>query len=333
MLGFAARRLLVSIPVLALLTLVVFVGISAVGDPLGSLRARPGVSEQTLEQIVERRHLDRPLLVQYGHWVRELAGGGFGTTVGGRAIWPDLRRALGNTLQLVLVAEILAISVGVLLGALAARRPHGVVDRLVTVGTVIGYSLPVFWVALMLQVLATNLFEATGRRVFYTAGLRSLDAGSGLALLVDRAQHLALPVLTLAIVSIALYSRYMRAGLLDVFDAQFVRAARGKGLGEPVVLRRHALRTALLPVVTVAAVNAGQILGSAIVVETVFSIDGVGRYFLQALLARETHAVMAVLLVTGVLVVVANLVADLGYAALDPRVRQGAQPRARPETR
>jgi peptide/nickel transport system permease protein len=320
-LTYAARRLLLAIPVLALASVVVFFGVSSVGDPLHSLRLQRGASEQTIQNIIERKHLDEPLPAQYLHWLQEAASERFGTTASGRPIWPDLRRALGNTLQLVLAAEALALLVGVAVGIASARRRHSWFDHSATVVSFLGYSIPIFWFALVLQVAFTNIYRATGVRIFYTSGLSSIDPGTGVAFLVDRLQHLALPVMAIAYVNVALYSRYMRASMLEAQDAEHVRAARARGLTESRVLRRHVVRNALVPVVTLAALGIGATFGGAIVTEAIFSLDGMGLFFLRALRTREVYAVMAFLMVTAVVVVLANLLADLVYALLDPRIR------------
>lgn len=319
--SFLLRRLLVSIPVLALSSVVVFFGVSSVGDPLANLRVQPRVSQQTIQAMIERKHLDEPLPQRYVHWLREATMDRFGVTITNQPIWPDLRRALGNTMQLVLVAELLSLCIGVPLGILAARRQYSAFDYSATVVSFLGYSVPIFWFALVLQVVFTNLFLATGVRLFYTAGLSSPGAGTGLAFLVDRIQHLGLPVLAIAFVDVALYSRYMRASMLDVLHADYVRTARAKGLTERRVTLRHAARNALIPIVTLAAINIGATFGGALVTESIFSIDGMGLFFLRALARREVYSVMAFLMVTTVFVVAANLVADAVYGALDPRIR------------
>lgn len=319
--SFLLRRLLVSIPVLALSSVVVFFGVSSVGDPLANLRVQPRVSQQTIQAMIERKHLDEPLPQRYVYWLREATMDRFGVTITNQPIWPDLRRALGNTMQLVLVAELLSLCIGVPLGILAARRQYSAFDYSATVVSFLGYSVPIFWFALVLQVVFTNLFLATGVRLFYTAGLSSPGAGTGLAFLVDRIQHLGLPVLAIAFVDVALYSRYMRASMLDVLHADYVRTARAKGLTERRVTLRHAARNALIPIVTLAAINIGATFGGALVTESIFSIDGMGLFFLRALARREVYSVMAFLMVTTVFVVAANLVADAVYGALDPRIR------------
>jgi len=320
-LTYVARRLLFSIPVLALASVVVFFGVASVGDPLAELRLKPGVSQITIDNVIERKHLDEPLPQRYGYWVREAVTDRFGETVFGRPIWPDLTRALKNTMQLVLVAEVLSLLIGVPIGILSARRQYSLFDYSATVVSFLGYSIPIFWFALILQVVFTNLYRATGTRLFYTSGLSSVDPGTGLAFLLDRMQHLALPIIAIAYINVALYSRYMRASMLETLHADYVRTARAKGVREGTVTRRHAVRNALIPIATLAAINFGATFGGAIVTESIFSLDGMGLFFLRALGAREVYSVMAFLMITSIIVVVANLVADMVYGLLDPRIR------------
>ena len=318
---YAFRRLLISIPVIIAASIVVFFGVTVVGDPLGELLITPGVDMATVDRIIERRHLDRPLWVQYGFWVQTVFTDGFGTTVGGNPIWPDLRRAMWFTLQLIVAAEVLALFFGILIGVVAARRQYSIFDYTATTISFLGYSIPVFWFALILQVLATSFFASTGIRLFYTAGVSSVDPGTGFAFLVDRLQHLTLPILTIAFVSVAAYSRYMRASMLEVVGANYVTTARAKGLPEHQVMRRHALRNALIPIATLAALNFGTVFTGAIVAEVVFALPGMGTFFIRALNDREVYNIMAFLMVTSVVVVIANLLADLAYGLLNPRIR------------
>jgi peptide/nickel transport system permease protein len=207
------------------------------------------------------------------------------------------------------------------LGVLSAKRQYSIFDYATTTWSFLGYSVPIFWFALILQVLVTNFYQATGVRVFYTAGLSSVDPGTGFAFLIDRLQHLALPIAAIAYVNIASYSRYMRASMLEVLNSDYVRTARAKGVREAVVTRKHTLRNALIPITTLAALGFGTVLSGAIVTEVIFAIPGMGRFFIEALTAREVYSVMAFLMVTTIVVIVGNLIADILYGYLDPRIR------------
>ena len=181
--------------------------------------------------------------------------------------------------------------------------------------------MPVFWLALMAQILFTNLFLAWHVRIFYTSGLSSPDPGTGIHWVLDRAQHLAIPVMVLCVLNLAVYSRFMRASLLEVVNTDYVRTARAKGLTEKRVTMKHAVRNALIPVVTLAALNFGALIGGAIVTEQIFQLDGMGNYFIQNLLNTDIYPIMAWLMVVAVAVIFFNLIADILYGVLDPRVR------------
>jgi peptide/nickel transport system permease protein len=181
--------------------------------------------------------------------------------------------------------------------------------------------MPVFWLALMLQILFTNVFLKWHVRIFYTSGLSSEDPGTGIHFVIDRLQHLAIPAMTLMLLSIAQYSRFMRASMLEVINSDYVRTARAKGLAERRVTLRHALRNALIPVVTISALNFGALIGGAVVTESIFQLDGMGPYFINALQARDASVVMAWLVITATSVILFNLIADIAYAYIDPRIR------------
>ena len=322
MLSFVVRRLLYSVVVLIAASFIVFTFVSASGDPLAQLRIAPNVSQQSMQNVIERKHLDDPIPVRYGYWVRDMLTNQFGTTLlGDRPILPDLWRAMKNTLQLVVIAECLAILIAVVIGVYSARRQYSAFDYTATTFSFLGLATPVFWLALMLQIMVVQIYEKTGHRIFPIASLNSVDHGSGIDFALDRAHHLVLPVIVLMVASVASYSRYMRASMLEVINSDYVRTARAKGLPESRVTMKHAFRNALIPLVTLVALNFGSLLGGVIVTETVFSLDGMGLYFYNALLANDPYPVMAWLMVTATMIIVFNLLADIAYGLLDPRVR------------
>jgi peptide/nickel transport system permease protein len=234
---------------------------------------------------------------------------------------PDLWRVMKNTLQLVVAAELLAIILAVGIGVLSALKQYSFFDYSATSLSFLGLATPVFWLALMLQVLVVYVFQWTGHRVFPIANLSDVDPGKGIDFAIDRAHHLVLPVLVLMVASIATYSRYMRASMLEVVNSDYVRTARAKGLNERSVTMKHAFRNALIPIVTVVALNFGALLSGAVVTETVFSLDGMGLYFINALGTADPYPVMAWLMITATMIILFNLVADILYGVLDPRVR------------
>ncbi|MGH8914159.1 MAG: ABC transporter permease [Acidimicrobiia bacterium] len=316
---FIARRLLYSIPVLIAASLLVFFGMSLVTDPLSQLQLIPNMSQNTLQNIIDRKHLDDPIIIQYAFWVKDMFFNQFGNTaIGDNPIWPDLQRAIGNTLQLVLISEAIAVVLAVLLGVFSAKKQYSFFDYTTTTISFFGFSVPIFWFALILQALATTFFLKTGIRLFYTFGQSSLEATNPL---IDRVQHMVLPIITLAYVNVATYSRYQRASMLEVLHSDYIRTARAKGLSERTVTMKHALRNAMIPIVTVAALNFGGVLGGAVITETIFAWPGMGKFFIDSLIRGEIYTLMAWLMITAVAVIVANLVADIIYGWLDPRIR------------
>jgi peptide/nickel transport system permease protein len=322
MLTYIVRRLLYSIVVLVAASFLVFTFVSVSGNPLAALEMTPNVSQQSINNIKERKHLNDPLVVRYGYWVKDAVTDKFGTTLlTNQPILPDLWRVMKNTLQLVIVAELLAILFAVGIGVYSALRQYSAFDYAATTFSFIGLAAPVFWIALMFQVFVVQMFTWTGHRIFPIANLSDVDPGTGVDFVIDRAHHLVLPVIVLMIAEIATFSRYMRASMLEVINSDYVRTARAKGLPEKRVTMKHAFRNALIPLVTLAALNFGVLLGGAIVTETVFSLDGMGLYFVNALLTNDPYPVMAWLMITATMIVIFNLVADIAYGILDPRVR------------
>ena len=322
MLTYIVRRLLYSIPVLFAATFIIFAFVSLSGDPLAVIRMAPNADPQTIQRIVEREHLDEPVPIRYRYWLTEAVTDKFGgTLLGDRPIWPELKRVMGNTLQLILAAELIAILLAIAIGVYSAVRQYSAFDYGATTFSFLGLATPVFWLALMLQVLTVNIFLESGVRLFYVSGLNSADPGTGLDFWIDRAQHLALPVFVLSVANIAAYSRFMRASMLEVVNSDYVRTARAKGLKERAVVMRHAFRNALIPLVTLVALNFGGLLSGAVITESVFQLDGMGFYFITALGETDPYPIMAWLTVSAIMIVIGNLLADILYGVLDPRVR------------
>jgi peptide/nickel transport system permease protein len=258
--------------------------------------------------------------VRYWYWVQDVFTHKLGRSLlTSQAIWPDLTRVMGHTVQVIGLAEIIALVLGIAVGIFSAVKQYSVFDYLFTSVSFLGFAMPTFWLALLLQILFVDIYLKWNVRIFYTSGLNSGVASNTWSL--DRLQHIALPVATLAIISFALYSRYMRAAMLDVISTDYIRTARAKGLPEWLVIMRHVFRNALIPIVTITALNLGGLLGGAIVTETVFSIDGMGFYFITKLGQLDVYAVMAYLAVTAAIIILFNLIADILYGYLDPRIR------------
>jgi peptide/nickel transport system permease protein len=319
MLTYIARRILYSIPVLFLSSFLSFIFVSYAGNPLGNLRANPRIPANTLRLVAAHNHLNSPVVLRYFYWLKDFFTHQMGKSLlTFQPIWPDVHRTILHTAQIVVISEVLAITLGVAVGIFSAIRQYSVFDYTFTSFSFLGFAMPTFWLGLLLQIAFVDIYLKWHVRVFYTSGLNNFGSGTWS---LDRLQHIALPVATLCIVSFALYSRYMRASMLDVINSDYVRTARAKGVPEWRVVTRHVVRNALIPVVTVAALNIGGLLGGAIVTETIFTLDGFGYYFIQALQNSDFYAVMAYLVVTSVIIIVFNLIADVVYGYLDPRIR------------
>ena len=205
MLTYIIRRLLYSIVVLFVASVIVFWGINTVTSPIGYLQMQPNFSQQTIDNIIERKNLDDPMYKRYGYWVQDMFTDKFGTeTVSDLPIWPQLKRALSHTVQLIVAAELIAILLAVGIGVYSALRQYSAFDYAATTFSFVGLAMPVFWLALMLQILFVNIYLWFDVRIFYVASLNSVDPGSGFHFVLDRAQHLALPVIVLAVASIAI---------------------------------------------------------------------------------------------------------------------------------
>jgi peptide/nickel transport system permease protein len=319
---YVLRRLLASIPVLIAASFLTFTFVAAASDPLAQIEQQRNVNFAAIERVKEEKHLEDPFVVRYGYWVRDAVTNRFGTTLlGDRPIWPELKRVLGNTLQLVFFAEFLAVLTAIGIGVYSAVRQYSMFDYATTGLSFLGLAFPVFWLALMLQIIVTTIYTKWGIRVAYTAQLSSVDPGGGIHFVFDRIQHLVLPWLTLMVVNIAAYTRFLRSSMLEVINSDYVRTARAKGIVERRVVLKHAFRNALIPLTTLVALNFGALIGGVVVTETIFALDGMGLYFITALGAGDPYPIMAWLMITATMIVLANLAADVLLGYLDPRIR------------
>ena len=320
MLTYVLRRFLYSVPVVFVASFILFWGVRITYDPAAKLAFSK--DPEAINRFKEKFGLDQSIPVQYVKWITNLFRGDWGiSTRTNGDVLPMMTRSLGLTLQLIfwgiLVSTIVAIAVGVL----GAVKQYSAFDYAATAVSYVGVSMPPFWFGLIaIQFFAfvvkdwLNLSSAP----VYFVGLHSTGQ-SGFNL--DYLRHLFLPVLTLCVQIIAEWSRYQRASMLDVLGADYVRTARAKGVPRRKVIFRHALRNALVPLVTVIAIQAGLLFGGLIVTETIFSIPGMGRLFIQSLQAGDAYVLLAWFIVVALAVIVFNLIADLLYALLDPRIR------------
>jgi peptide/nickel transport system permease protein len=320
---YAARRVLVSIPVLLLASIAVFVIVRATTSPLAALRTNPRVTAEAIAKYEHDLGLDRSGYQQYTTWLANFARGHWGTSlITGRPVAADIREALTNSMVLGITSFVLSLLIGLSVGMFSAVRQYSFFDYLSTGTAFVGLSIPVFWFALILQIVfglyLTNWLHL-GQPIFFTAGLFS--PGSEGFDLVDRIRHLVLPVMVLAVQEIALYSRYMRTGMLEILNSDYLRTARAKGLPERRVIVSHAMRNALIPLVSVAAIDVGALAGGLIVTETIFAWPGMGVLFISAMRDGDYAVVLPWMMVVVTFVIVFNLIADMMYAVLDPRIR------------
>jgi peptide/nickel transport system permease protein len=327
---FIVRRLLISIPVLIASSVLVFLMVSASGDPLAPLRANPNVSQSAIDSRRHDLHLDKPLPQRFVIWAGNFVRGDFGNDLNGRDVRQQILSRLWVTLRLVLVSQVLALVLAVAAGVLAAVRQYTFSDYLVTFTGFLFISTPLFWFAGVLKEWAAirlndvldSIFH-TERRFIFTVGDRTPDfTGSFGARIGDYAGHLVLPTIAIAAVTYAAWSRFQRASMLEVLNSDYMRLARAKGLPWRRVLFRHGLRTALIPLTTVVAINVGLIIGGAVITERVFNWHGLGELLVQAANNRDVNVMLGWLMMSAVVVIIANLVADVLYAYLDPRIRR-----------
>jgi len=321
---FVSRRLLWTIPTLFIITFLVFMAIRIGTDPVQSyLRINPRASKAKIQQYKDKNGLNGSLVSQYFSWLHNFVTFNWGRSIkGNRPVWPELKAAMANTLVLGLLATAVGLVIGVGIGILSAMRPRSAFDQGATTAAFVGISIPPYVSAILLQLFfAITLTKWLGLQKpvlptsgIYPPGHKGFDP-------VLRAKYLILPITVVAIQIIAVYSRYMRASLLEVKNSDYLRTARAKGLSERRILVRHALRNALIPIVTVAAIDIGGIIGGLIITERIFSNKGMGDYFLTAYTNGDFPQLMPWMVFIVLGVILANLLADVLYAVLDPRIR------------
>ena len=311
---YLLRRLLLLVPVLLGVSIVVFLVLHlSPGDP-AEIMLGPQATAEDVTGLRAALGLDQPLPIQYAHWMAHVLQGDLGRSI--RMRQPVLGEVLTRfraTLLLTATALLLSTLGGIALGVLSATWPHSVVDRLSTLGSIFGASMPSFWLGLVLMVCFSLWLGWLP-----ASGMYGAHGGGSVA---DLLSHLVLPAVTLAAASMTIIARLTRSTMLDILRQDFVRTARAKGLVERAVVLRHALRNALIPTVTVVGVPAGSLLGGAIFTETVFAWPGVGTLMVQGILARDFPLVQGCVLVVALVFVLFNLAVDLLYAMLDPRIR------------
>jgi peptide/nickel transport system permease protein len=324
MLAYVLRRLAIGVLLLVLASMMCFVLVHYSGDPLALLRSRnPPPPKAVIQAREALLHLNVPIWDQYWIWLSNVVRGNFGTTISGLPVGQELSQHLVITLRMVLLATILAIFVAIPIGVWSGVRKGKPADHIANVTNFLLLAIPTFVIGTLLkEFVAIPINQATGKTIFYTIGEQSpLLSGPFLGRLPDYAAHTILPVITLILVTYPSWAIYQRSSVLEALDSDYVRLARAKGLSPRRVLIRHVLRNALIPVTTVVALDFATVIGGAVVTETIFAWNGMGQWFLQGVIQRDVNIVLAFLIVTATSIILFNLLADILYAFLDPRIR------------
>ncbi len=321
MFNYVLRRILGAIPLIfGVLTLTFFVIRLAPGDP-ASFFIQPGVSPKVAEQLREQYGLNDPLIVQYFKWLGSILQGDFGRSFSRhRPVFDVILEAVPITVSLALIGITMQFVFGILLGVISAVKQGTKLDRVLTVSALFIYSMPEFWLSLMLIIVFSLKLGW-----FPASNLNSVgaDALSTVEFILDRLHHLVLPIFVLSLGGIAGLARYVRGQMLEVIRQDYIRTARAKGLSENVVIFKHALRNALLPVVTILGGSLPALFSGALFIEVIFAIPGMGRVAVEAVFARDYPLIIANTFISGTLIVLGNLLADVLYAVVDPRIKLG----------
>ncbi|OGR18502.1 MAG: diguanylate cyclase [Deltaproteobacteria bacterium RIFOXYB2_FULL_66_7] len=321
---YILKRLGLMIPMLLGITLISFTVIHlAPGTPTDmQTTLNPKASLEAQKRLRELYGLDKPLIVQYGDWLTRLAHLDFGRSFSPdrRPVWDKIKERIGITLSLNLMSLIIILGVSIPIGVIAAYRAHSWFDQATTLFVFFGFAMPTFWLALLLI-----MFFGVYLDWLPISGLTSLNYKQFTfwQKVQDLGAHVTLPVLVAAFGGLAGMSRYMRGNMLEVIRQDYITTARAKGLPERVVIFKHALRNALLPVITILGLSVPGLIGGSVIFESIFAIPGMGQLFYGAVMARDYPLVMGELVIGAVLTLLGNMLADVGYALVDPRIRTG----------
>ncbi len=311
---YIIRRLFQSALLLLILSAMFFMLISAVpGGLLSAYAENPDMTPEDLARLRAKYGLDDPVIVRYGKWLLNMARGDFGTSfTSKRPVLVEIRDRLPNTLLLSGVSLMVTLLIAIPLGILSAIKQYSLFDQIATTLTFAGQSLPVFWFGLLLIIV----FHV---KLGWLPGSGMATLGQPFSL-TDRIRHLILPVTMLALVMAAGYMRYMRSAMLEVINQDYIRTARAKGQVERIIILKHALRNALIPLVTLVALDIPFLFSGALFTERIFAWPGMGRLYYDAAMKTDYPLLMALLMIVAALIVLSNLLADVLYAYLDPRI-------------
>jgi peptide/nickel transport system permease protein len=317
---YLARRLLATMPVVIGVTAVTFLlAHAAAGAIVPGLKYTPDLRPEDIERLRQNLGLDRPLAVQYVSWLLGVLHGDFGISmVSGVSVFSQIAERLPNTLLLTTTAFLIGAVLSIPIGILSALRRASVADSALTVISVIGFSIPQFWLGLVMILLFSIEFRAWGLPALPTGGVMNVVEGGDLG---DRVAHLVMPALVLAFFYICVWSRFMRSSMLEVLGQEFVLTAKAKGMAQPRVIVGHALRNAVIPLVTLLGAELPGLVSGGLVVEVVFSWPGIGYLAYQRALAFDYTMVLGTTTFAALLVILGNLLADVLYGIIDPRIR------------
>jgi len=328
MLLFVLRRLLLSVPLLIGITFISFLVISlAPGGPLDFLTPEdPNASAEVKQRLVQEFGLDQPVHVQYWRWLTRVVRLDFGRTFlpDGKPVLTKIGERLPVTLLLNVTEMVIILGLAVPIGVLSATRQYSLYDKVTTVFVFVGFATPDFWLALLLMFLfgvQLGWLPISGLRSFSWEYLPFWRQQW------DFVSHLVLPIVVATLGGLAGFSRYMRQSMLEVVRQDYIQTARAKGLAERAIIGKHALRNALLPVVTILGLSVPGLIGGSVIIESIFAIPGMGQLMVQSVFSRDYPVVMGNLVIVSTLTLVANLVADIAYGLVDPRIRLGGRRR------
>jgi len=316
------KRLLEMIPTIIGITLVSFFIIHlAPGKPTDILaELNPKITPEAREKLEKYYGLDKPIITQYGIWLKRVVKLDFGDSFSTdkRPVWDKIKERLPITIIINVLSLILVILIAIPIGVSSATHQYSLYDKITTVAVFVGFAIPTFWLALLLMILFGIYLDWLP-----ISGIRSLDYDnlSAGGKVWDLTSHLILPVLLEAFGGLAGLSRYMRSNMLEVIRSDYITTARAKGLSERVVIYKHAMRNALLPVITILGLSVPGLIGGSVIFETIFAIPGMGQLFYMSVMMRDYPLIMGILTIGAILTLIGNLLADIGYAVADPRIR------------
>jgi peptide/nickel transport system permease protein len=315
--GYLVRRLLQAVPLLVGISFAAFVLMRlAPGGPMAVYAQNPNLGEADMRRIEHILGLDQPIHIQYLKWAAGMATGNMGYSYRtGLPVGEVIIERLPATLQLMGLAYLIAVTLGLTAGIVSAVRRRSVFDYFATTGAMVGLSIPTFWFGILVIIVFAGML-----RWIPSGGMATLGAPFSIT---DRAIHLIGPATVLGLWMTATWSRYTRSSVLEVIGQDFIRTARAKGLRPLTILLRHTLRNAMIPLITLAGLEFRNLIGGALVTETVFAWPGVGRLYLDSLNYQDYSVILGLLLATSVLVLLGNFLADIFYAIVDPRIRLG----------